>query len=84
MMRTTIDLDTDVLLSAKRLAKKERSTAGRVISQVFRQGLIHYQNGDKEPAVDLIRKNGFLVLGPREGEVITSEHIRKLMDEEGV
>jgi len=38
-MRTTLDLDEDVLLAAKELAARSRRSAGKVISEVFRRGL---------------------------------------------
>lgn len=38
-MRTTLDLDADVLLVAKELADARRSTAGRVISELVRKAL---------------------------------------------
>jgi hypothetical protein len=38
-MRTTLDLDADVLLVAKELAEARRSTAGRVISELVRKAL---------------------------------------------
>lgn len=38
-MRTTLDLDDDVLISAKDLARRQKRTAGEVISQLARIGL---------------------------------------------
>jgi len=38
-MRTTIDIDDDVLRAVKELARRERTTAGRVISELARRGL---------------------------------------------
>jgi hypothetical protein len=38
-MRTTIDIDDDVLQAAKELARRQRTTAGRVISELARRGL---------------------------------------------
>ncbi len=75
-MRTTIDLDDDVLQAAKELATKEKSTAGKVISTLVRRAL------GASPAATQ-RKNTVPVLQPR-GDVITLDHVRKLMDQEGV
>jgi hypothetical protein len=38
-MRTTLDLDTDVLEAAKERARREGKTAGQVISELLRQAL---------------------------------------------
>ncbi len=38
-MRTTLDLDEDVLQAAKELAAVRRTTAGRVLSELARKGL---------------------------------------------
>ena len=38
-MRTTLDIDDDVLNAAKELAIAQRSTAGRVISDLVRKAL---------------------------------------------
>jgi hypothetical protein len=38
-MRTTLDLDEDVLLAAKELASRRNTTAGRVVSELVRAAL---------------------------------------------
>jgi len=38
-MRTTLDLDDDVLLAAKELAAARGTTAGKVVSELVRQAL---------------------------------------------
>jgi hypothetical protein len=79
-MRTTLDIEEDVLQAAKELAQREGTTAGRVISNLARRGLT--QPSEKlsfHPSV----RGGVPLLGSR-GEVVTLERIRKLMDQEGV
>ncbi len=49
-MRTTLDLDEDVLLAARDLARRRRSSLGRAVSDLARQGLArtdaaHVRNG---------------------------------------
>lgn len=39
-MRTTLDIDDDVLAVAKQLARQKGSTAGQVISSLVRQALL--------------------------------------------
>lgn len=38
-MRTTLDIDDDVLLAAKELAEAQKSTAGKVLSELARKAL---------------------------------------------
>jgi hypothetical protein len=38
-MRTTLDIDDDVLFAAKERAKRERRTAGEVVSDLLRHAL---------------------------------------------
>jgi hypothetical protein len=83
-MRTTLDIDPDVLEAAKELAAKEKSTAGRVISEIFRRGI----QASRTPATTTHKgsfevKNG-IPLMPSRGDLVTSERIRKIMDEEGI
>lgn len=80
-MRTTLDIDIDVLQAAKEIAERERSTAGRVISKLARKALTGSETSGKDV---FIYKNGVPVLAHREGEIITMEHIQQLMDEEGI
>ena len=80
-MRTTLDIADDILQAAKELAIRERSTAGNVLSRLARLGL-QVQSPPSNAAPTL--KNGVPVFPAREGEVITLEHVQKLMDQEGI
>ncbi len=79
-MRTTLDIEDDVLQAAKELAAREGSTAGRVISALARRGLM--APGKKAKAPQPTRQ-GVPIL-PSRGELVTLEHVRGLMDQEGV
>lgn len=84
-MRTTLDIDDDVLFAAKEIASKERKTAGKVLSEFFRRAI---QSGDSGTSTaksgqPYALKNGIPVL-PSRGEVVTTEHIQRLMEEEGI
>ena len=82
-MRTTVDLELDVLQTAKEIASREECSAGTVISRVFRQGMRCINGGHKQGSQPMfVHKNGMRVLGDREGPIITLEHVRRLMDEE--
>ena len=57
-MRTTLDLDDDILQAAKELAQSRGMTAGRVISDLVRQAL-------RGPLVAGPTRNGVPLLAPR-------------------
>lgn len=82
-MRTTLDIEPDVLQAAKEMAVREKTTAGRVISRLVRKALTgEYRSSTAKNSY--VYKNGVPMLPYREGEVITLEHVQKIMDEEGI
>jgi hypothetical protein len=76
-MRTTLDIDEDVLTAAKQLAKRRNSTAGEVISDLVRQALTTSSVPDEEPRY----RNGFRLL-PRTGTIITPQMVRTWLEED--
>jgi hypothetical protein len=81
-MRTTLDIDDDVLIAAKELAKARKSTAGEVISDLVRKAL----TVPTSPAAatgpgGTILKNGWYVLPSRGGPPVTSELVQRLLEE---
>ena len=78
-MRTTLDIEDDVLQAAKEIAGRERSTAGLVLSRLARAGL---RGSDRTAPAKL--RNGVPVFPARSDEVVTLEHVQKLMDDEGI
>jgi hypothetical protein len=60
-MRTTIDLDEDLLLIAKQLAEQQRTTMGRVVSKLVRKAL--------EPGETPKVRNGVPLFTPVAGTV---------------
>jgi hypothetical protein len=80
-MRTTLNIDDDVLAAAKELAAKERKTAGKILSEFFRRAL-HAPSAaiSKASAKKYLMKNGIPVL-PSRGEVVTVESVRRIMEE---
>lgn len=79
-MRTTLDIEDDVLQAAKELAERDGSTAGRVISALARRGLT--APGKKSKSSQPTR-GGVPLLHSR-GEVVTLDYVRELMDKEGI
>lgn len=81
-MRTTLDIEEDVLQAAKELAAKEKSTAGAVISRLARKALLSPGPSGQSLAHEI--RNGVPVFPARPDEVVTMEHIQRLIDEEGL
>jgi len=80
-MRTTLDIDDDVLLAAKEHAARERKSVGAVISALARDSLRRpVPAGQRATA----RRGGRFAVLPQRDEVITVEHVRGLQDAEGV
>ena len=77
MMRTTLDIEDDVLHAAKDLARRERKTAGQVISELARKGLAGPVAGAaKEPRAAY----GFRPF-PKDGRVVSNELINRLRED---
>ena len=87
-MRTTLDIDEDVLQAAKELAAQEKTTAGKILSRFFRRGLhvLREEGGEgsrvRETATPKL-KDGVPVLRSR-GRIVTTEKVREIMEDEGV
>lgn len=79
-MRTTLDLDDDILQAAREIAARERSTIGKVVSRLARAGL----HPATSPAALPVARPGVPVFPARPGEVVTIDHVRKLMQEEAI
>jgi len=78
-MRTTLDLDSDVLQSAKELARRQGKTAGQVISDLVRRAL------SQAPAAALAAQEpaalyGFQPFAAR-GQVVNNETVNRLRDD---
>jgi hypothetical protein len=81
-MRTTLDIDDDRLLAAKEIARRERSTAGEVVSRLLRQAL----TGAPQPVARGRQSAvaGFVPFPARPGVVVTNEMVDRLRESEGV
>lgn len=81
-MRTTLDIDRDILETAKEIARKEKRTAGAVISELARKGFYSAAAvGESGPGYRT--HNGVPVLEPS-NTLITNGHIDRLRENEGV
>jgi hypothetical protein len=82
-MRTTLDIDDDVLVAAKELARRDGTTAGEVVSRLARRAL----TGLHEPAPKT-KKPRAAVAGfrpfPARGVLVSNDQVNALRDKEGV
>ncbi len=77
-MRTTIDIEDDVLAATKELARLQNVSAGYIVSKLVREALAGHQQGrtgKKQTA-------GFRPF-PARGSLVTNEKINELRDQEG-
>jgi len=72
-MRTTLDLDEDILRAAKELARHLRLPAGKVLSDLARIGLSKNRRSR--------RRNGVSLFPSRSRAVVTLELVNRLRDE---
>jgi hypothetical protein len=74
-MRTTLDLDADVLMAIKEIAEMRGSTAGKVLSELVRVALAPKQAG--------VVRNGVPVLprSPAGTPLITTARVNELRDD---
>lgn len=79
-MRTTLALDDDIFAYARAHAERERISIGEAVSRLARQGIV--AQGRSQAA--LPKPKSRYALLPARAEVITSEHVRTLMDQEGI
>ena len=83
-MRTTLDLDEDVLTSAKEIARRENKTAGQVLSELARRALTQGAGtgaGSSRAAKAVpAAQFGFRPFASR-GAVVTNALVQKLRDE---
>ena len=73
-MRTTLNLDDDVLAAAKAIAARNGHSLGQVVSDLARETL-----EAQKPKVEF--RNGIPLLPNRKGGVVTTEHINALREE---
>ncbi len=83
-MRTTLDIDDDILQAAKELAEAERKSVGQVLSELARKALSHDLVAPVTPGEDghvpFVLKDGLYVL-PKRGAFVTNALVRKLQEE---
>jgi hypothetical protein len=75
-MRTTLDIDDDVLVAARELAEAEKRTMGRVISDLVRRALTQPEQPASNHEDDLFPR-----FPRRGGPPVTNELVRRIQEE---
>jgi hypothetical protein len=84
-MRTTLDIDDDLLAAAKELARREGRTAGAVVSSLLRSSLTGQGAAASRSSPRRTRGvAGFEPFVARAGVVTTNDQVNALRDAEGV
>jgi hypothetical protein len=73
-MRTTLDLEEDVLMAAKEIARQQGVPVGKVVSDLVRQAMTHRPVGARRQGIPLFP------IQPNAG-VVTPELVNQLRDE---
>ena len=81
-MRTTINLAEDAVIAARNVAQRERLSLGDAISELIRRGANAGAPVAHERAAPALR--GRFALLPARDELITPQHVRELMEREGI
>ncbi len=72
-MRTTVDLDEDILRVGKHLAHEKGQSLGRVLSDLARKGL--------QPALRVTQNGGFPILARKPGaRPVTTKDVKDLLE----
>lgn len=78
-MRTTIDIEDDVLAAAKELARLQNVSAGCIVSKLIREALAGQRH---------VLPGETLIIGfrpfPARGTLVTNQQVDELRDQEGI
>jgi hypothetical protein len=81
-MRTTLDIDGDVLQTVKELARTEGKSAGRVLSDLARTALTSpTEIAETTGPAGAVLKKGWYVLPKRGGGIVTKELVDRILEE---
>lgn len=85
-MRTTLDIEDDVLFAAKAIAQQEKKSLGKVISELARRAFA--QTAQAVPSAAHQVAEPLAVYGitplPSRGGIVSNELIERLRDAEGI
>ena len=82
-MRTTLDIDNDVLQAAKELARRQHKTAGQIVSELLRKSLTSSSMQEESQVKEKSGVYGFEPF-PSRGGIVTSQLVDDLKDDLGI
>jgi hypothetical protein len=81
-MRTTINLSEDAAIAARNVAQREKLSLGEAISELIRRGASVGDTHAQQRGTPALR--GRFALLPARDEIVTPQHVRQLMESEGI
>ncbi len=78
-MRTTLDIEDDVLVAAKEMARREHLSAGKIISRLARLALT--TRVDRQPSA--LTVSGFRPL-PTHAVLVSNDQVNAIRESEGI
>lgn len=82
-MRTTIDIEDDVLAAAKELARLQNVSAGQIVSRLLREALVGLNKKETSGEIAQATKSGFRAF-PAGQKLVSNDWIDHLRDQEGI
>jgi hypothetical protein len=83
-MRTTLDIEDDVLAAAKELARRQGTSAGTMVSRLLRAALSGASAGAGAAAPSAAAVAGFRPFAAEAGHLVNNEQIDQLRDDAGL
>ena len=85
-MRTTLDIEDDLLRTAQELAHRQGTTAGKVVSRLIRAALLKGDGGAEPAAQPQNSIPGVLGFRPLQHgtRMVTNDDVNRLRDAEGI
>ena len=83
-MRTTLDIEDDVLAAAKELARRQGTSAGAMVSRLLRAALSGASAGAGAAAPSAAAVAGFRPFAAEAGHLVNNEQIDQLRDAAGL
>lgn len=80
-MRTTIDIEDDVLNAVKEMAQQQHISAGKIISQLLRASL---SGANRKKSVKSTTITGFHPFTAHDSQIVTEEQINQIRDLDGI
>ena len=83
-MTATLELESDALAEAEKLARKQGKPLGRVVSDLLRTAMTPLLEAERAELQRLYETTGFHPFPRRNDLVVTDELVNAIRDEEGI